>query len=256
MTREQALAHINANPARYLRLQPDGSGKGYICPVCGSGSGQHGTGITVQPRTQPPHLTCWAGCFTSKTAVDIIALKQGRDASRMSKSDFDAVFQECGLEVGSMNSFYGQNKPHTAIAAKGVDKSVTQAERPVHGLLNANERHSDADYTDYINECAARIEQTDYHRGISVEPLKRFRVGYDPAWVNPTAAAQGINIRIQIDNVYWCGQSKGRIKFRGWERLPDTFDRKHFRMHHIWMHQQCTSSTSPHACWNCGGMRG
>ena len=37
-------------------LKPDRTGNGYICPVCGSGSGPKGTGITSKDGNI--HFTC------------------------------------------------------------------------------------------------------------------------------------------------------------------------------------------------------
>ena len=40
MNRAEAKNYINNNPQEHLTK--DKSGKGYICPVCGSGSGKKG----------------------------------------------------------------------------------------------------------------------------------------------------------------------------------------------------------------------
>ena len=68
MNREQAKAEIKARYAEYL--EQDKSKKGYICPICGSGSGKNGTGITTKDGI---HFTCWAkGCFTNSDIIDIM----------------------------------------------------------------------------------------------------------------------------------------------------------------------------------------
>lgn len=43
------------------------------------------------------------------------------------------------------------------------------------------------DYTSYFSACSSRLWQTDYRRGLSQDILARFRVGFDPHWVAPTA---------------------------------------------------------------------
>ena len=53
-------------------LQPDNSKQGFICPICGSGSGKKGTGITTKDGI---HFTCWAGCFSNADIIDIIERK-------------------------------------------------------------------------------------------------------------------------------------------------------------------------------------
>lgn len=49
------------------------------------------------------------------------------------------------------------------------------------------------DYSAYFKECHARIGQTDYpqKRGLPAELIERFNLGYDPAWISPTAIAKG-----------------------------------------------------------------
>ena len=74
MNREQAAELVRMKFRD--ELQRDKSGKGFICPICGSGSGRKGTGITENPRS-PEHFTCWAGCFQNADAFDIIAQLEG-----------------------------------------------------------------------------------------------------------------------------------------------------------------------------------
>ena len=72
MNREQVREYLNAH-AKDL-LTPDKSRKGFICPICGSGGGSKGTGITTKDGI---HFTCWAGCFTNSDSIDIIGQRDG-----------------------------------------------------------------------------------------------------------------------------------------------------------------------------------
>ena len=54
MNLTEAKKQILTNTPSYL--QADRTGKGYICPICGSGSGKNGTGITTKDGI---HFTCW-----------------------------------------------------------------------------------------------------------------------------------------------------------------------------------------------------
>lgn len=56
MTYEDAKIYIRQQEPTFL--SPDRSGKGYICPVCGSGSGKHGTGISRKKGMV--RFICWA----------------------------------------------------------------------------------------------------------------------------------------------------------------------------------------------------
>ena len=62
MTKTELKEKILANSANYFLR--DKKHKGYICPICGSGSGKNGTGITTKDNI---HFTCWVGCPISRT---------------------------------------------------------------------------------------------------------------------------------------------------------------------------------------------
>ena len=52
---------------------------------------------------------------------------------------------------------------------------------------------AEMDYSAYYAECEKRINETTYHRGLSLETLKRFHVGYDPVWRDQRKIAEGKN---------------------------------------------------------------
>lgn len=66
------------NPKRllnFLQLQGDRSGRGYLCPYCGSGSGEHGTGMSLytSPNTGYKRLKCHAStCEANKDPFDLV----------------------------------------------------------------------------------------------------------------------------------------------------------------------------------------
>ncbi len=71
MNREEAREYITTRATEYLKR--DNSRKGYLCPVCKSGSGKDGTGLTTKDGV---HFTCWGGgCFTNSDIIDIIGLE-------------------------------------------------------------------------------------------------------------------------------------------------------------------------------------
>ena len=76
---EEAIKYIHENPQVYL--QPTGKAKGgYICPICGSGSGPHKTGI-VSEENESWKFTCFANnCFPPKSdIINIIAAQENLD---------------------------------------------------------------------------------------------------------------------------------------------------------------------------------
>ena len=72
MNREEARQYIIDRATDYLKR--DKSKKGFICPICGSGGGHNGTGITTKDKV---HYTCWAGCFSNSDIIDIIGMENG-----------------------------------------------------------------------------------------------------------------------------------------------------------------------------------
>lgn len=134
-------------------LNRDKSGKGYICPICGSGQGKNGTGITENPKN-PYHYTCWAGCFTNSDAFDIIALQEGIQPH--TKEAMQITFKRYDIDFKS-----------TYVAKKQQNDKL------------------ELDYTHKLNEAAkiflaSPAEKYINNRGISTELAQRFNLGYSP----------------------------------------------------------------------------
>ena len=56
-------------------LQKDKCGKGYVCPLCGSGTGRHGTGMSTPDGI---HFTCFScNDIKSLDIIDIVGLEYG-----------------------------------------------------------------------------------------------------------------------------------------------------------------------------------
>ena len=68
------MKEIKANYSLDLLLamtERDRSGRGFVCPVCGSGTGKNGTGMTAGTKN-PNFYKCWNCCFDGYI-FDIIA---------------------------------------------------------------------------------------------------------------------------------------------------------------------------------------
>lgn len=102
----ESIKYINEHATDYLK--PDASKKGYICPICGSGSGAKGTGITENPKS-PNHFTCWAGCFSSKSYIDILAIRDGINESD-TKAVVENACRECGITLDENKDFMKNEK--------------------------------------------------------------------------------------------------------------------------------------------------
>lgn len=179
MTKEQALQHIHNNPGTYLQKARN---EGYICPICGSGSGPEGTGIV--PGTKVPYrFTCFAGhCFTGADIPDIIALKEGLKPG--SGEALRRAYEVYGLAIDPSPTGHSSSttrkegaivKPPAAQEQKGMQSVTTEGKR---------KEEQGQDYTEYFNQCQARISETTYphERGLTADVIARFNLGYDPAF--------------------------------------------------------------------------
>lgn len=162
---QDAVQYIHDNPEVYL--QPDRSGKGFICPICGSGQGKHGTGITTKSmsHSQPNnldniHFTCFAkGCFEYADVIDIIGKAEGLD----DKQKYSRAFEIYGIEIDET----AEPKP------KQKKPKKEEPEQP------------DQDYTDYYKRCAEDLQNSWTNncymakRGISKETCRKKDIGID-----------------------------------------------------------------------------
>ena len=148
----QALGYINANPNHFLQADKH---KGYICPICGSGSGQHGTGLSTKDGK---HFTCWSkNCFTNASVTDILAIKAG--VTDTSTANFRQVVESAAREVGITIDI-------DSYSSTGISQQ-NESPKPIA--------------TEYIEHCRSNLSNTDYFakRGIGSETLARFPIGYD-----------------------------------------------------------------------------
>jgi len=151
-SREDAERYIKEHATDYF--QQDRSGKGYVCPICGSGSGRNGTGITENPKDRG-HFTCWGGdCFKNADIFEIIG-------KQFNLTDFNEIFNKaCELFGVTVNY-------------------VSQSPRPYHAVEIQDEAQN---FTEFFKKAMANLSLTDYHRGISPDTLKKFHVGFIPDW--------------------------------------------------------------------------
>ncbi|MBR1485631.1 MAG: toprim domain-containing protein [Synergistaceae bacterium] len=158
--RQDIERYIKERSTEYF--QPDKSGKGYICPICGSGSGKNGTGITENPKDKG-HFTCWGGdCFKNADIFEIIG-------KQFNLTDFNEIFNRA-CEIFRIPTDTDEISSYTRPSQK-----PKTYETPAQG-------NEIKDLTEFFRQAAANIEKTNYHRGISRETLNRFNVGFVPEW--------------------------------------------------------------------------
>ena len=172
MTREQARKFIVSRGAVCLQL--DKSKKGYICPICKSGSGSNGTGITTKDKI---HFTCWRGCFTNADVIDIVGLKYGLTSYN------DKLFKAAEIfKITIEKNNIGYNKKNSSEVLKECSKKIEE----------------ETDYTDFFLQANSNIKKTAYHRGLSLATLNRFNVGYVENWQHPKVPGAPVSPRLII----------------------------------------------------------
>lgn len=156
-------------------LEEDKRG-GYICPACGSGSGKHGTGMSLNKSVadyeEHPHWKCWS-CGLYGDVVNLYAVHFGitdkREAFRSYKKyigmEHEDSFQK---QIEKPSKF-----PRTSVKPQSYLAYYKQAEENL-----------DPSY----------LQQ----RGISKEIQKRFHVGTDLQWVHPKVKNSSVSKRCII----------------------------------------------------------
>jgi len=159
-------------------LEKDRSGKGYICPVCNSGNGNKGTGITTKDGK---HYTCWTGCFSSADIIDIIGIKYGLTEYR---DKLTKAAEELGL---NMNDYQTEGQKRAYYGRTTTSRPQPQGGQTMTGTKEQPQAEK-VDYTDFFVEANKHIMETEYHRGISKDTLDKFCIGYVEKWRHPKAS--------------------------------------------------------------------
>lgn len=192
MDREQARQYIIERSKDHLT--PDKTRKGYICPICGSGSGSHGTGITTKDGV---HFTCWAGCFTNADIIDIIGLETGA-------TDYNSKLQAAAAEYGITIESYHRSTAQEDFAPVAAEyqkqaESKRNTQATIHNTAYTSpQEEAEPDYTDFFLQANKDIGKTDYHRGLTRSTLDRFKVGFVESWRHPKAPKMEASPRLII----------------------------------------------------------
>lgn len=169
LNRDEAKDFIHNHSKEYCEkyFGKDKTGKGYICPICSSGSGKNGTGITTKDGER---FTCWAGnCFTNADLIDIIGQQQGlTDYNEKIKAAAEAF----GIEI--------VNTPYSS-ASDPKPKPKPKARKPEP----KEEPEKKANFAEYIKKAKESLKNSPaaqsylQGRGLTEETIDRFNLGYE-----------------------------------------------------------------------------
>lgn len=165
--KDEMLSLLGEYVNKVTRKAPKG---GYVCPLCGSGTGVHKSGAFSIDKTTPTRWKCFS-CNAGGDVFDLIGAVEGI-------TDFSGQILRAGEIFGITPE--SENAPkHSSLSAKPV---IVQTENPP------------ADYTDFFKAAHANINAPaalEYlkTRGLSMESAKRWNLGYIENWKHPAAPA-------------------------------------------------------------------
>lgn len=151
----------------------------YICPNCGNGSGANGDGIVLDHhRKDGNHYHC----FVCGLDEDIIGLWKIANEITDDKQAFESLYSHYGIAVESSRPTASEMFPEY----QKQPRNERYTQEPVHTDTYTQEEPRE-DYTDFFLKANKNLSQTDYHRGLSMETLNRFKIGFVPNWKHPKA---------------------------------------------------------------------
>lgn len=173
-----------------LKKAPDFLGEakngGFICPYCGNGSGQDGTGIKVNDKAEDkedhPRYKCFK-CGINEDVIGLYMLSAGISDMRTAKLEL----------LKNFFSFQGAENNQSMNPARALPVATRPANNltPVqsNGNFNAEKKEKIQDtasagapnYSKYYAQCHERVTETNYFldRGLTPEVISKFNLGYD-----------------------------------------------------------------------------
>ena len=175
ISREQAREAVNSRPELAIaQLTPTKERNKYICPFCGSGTGNnHTAAFSYDPARRK--FRCFSCMERAADTLEMLEQLENTDETGILEkyTDWTPAQRTKGNEPIAFNGVINAETP-TQTQSKAATAPEPVKDKP-------------ADYSSYYKLCNSRLTATDYHRGISLETLNRFCVGYDPSWRHPKA---------------------------------------------------------------------
>ena len=158
------LDYIHAHPEIYFTQEAKKGG--YVCPVCGNGSGSDGTGVKLIKGQSFRYK-----CFKCDTSGDVINFY----AAEHHLSNIEAIAQ--------VSALYGLEVPKKKFKRiSHTNRQAISKETPLENSTNVEVVAED------ILLAASHLRETDYFtkRGISYEIAEKYNCGYISEWIHPT----------------------------------------------------------------------
>ena len=159
----------------------------WICPICGHGT--HGDGLTFDPTSHDGNgLKCF-GCGWNGDIIDLY-MKQTDTSYTVALS---LLAEEIGITIdgqapsGPQKPLHAQAMKEPRERQKGHTRDTEAATDGQGNPGGKDDEQPEPDYTAFFEEANRHLTETDYHRGISLETLNRYKVGFVPNWRHPKA---------------------------------------------------------------------
>ena len=169
MDRQEAREQLKGQLRAYVESVTSKS-KGanmYVCPLCGSGTGSHSTGaFSIKDDTS------WK-CFSCNEGGDIFDLIGKYENIPDHSEQLKRAGELFGVTIDSYRA--------TAQEDFREYQSQPKTEQYTHNSIHTT------DYIQFFLQANRDIEKTSYHRGITLETLNRYKVGYVESWRHPKA---------------------------------------------------------------------
>ena len=168
MDRDRAKEAIRESWRQFYPADKKG---GIVCPICGSGSGPHGTGIT-EDRKRPGQLHCFA-CGFDGDILDLLQQERGLDF----KAALEAAAAELNIPLDDL-------RPRSERSTAAEDFADVPDQRG--SVSETDTGRAQPNNTEYYQQCRERITDPAARtyleaRGISIEAALYCGIGFDPA---------------------------------------------------------------------------
>lgn len=169
--------------ARWRELYPNDKRTGIICPICGSGSGANGTGITENPK-RPGNLHCWK-CGFQGDAIDLICKERNIDFGEAAR-----------YAAGMLSIQIVDEREEYAPERRIVKPNERKSKDPVQEAMPSQISKSDdfAAWTSALQDDGSPGAEYLARRGISLDTAVRMGVGYAANWRSPVAVSKGKSV--------------------------------------------------------------
>ena len=127
-------------------------------------------------------------CFSCDASYDIFDLVRIETGLTDDKAVFDETYKRLGLRVEDTPRRERPEDVFSDLSEDGQNRDKTgHTDVYTHTDVYNGAEEQGQDFSAYYEACKGRLPETDYTRGLTPETLRRFGIGFDPAWRHPKA---------------------------------------------------------------------